>query len=295
MSSTGDTCVIDVLHGRPHDLGDGDTVRRALPIGHRPMVGPFIFFDHMGPWRFAPGRGVDVRPHPHIGLATATYLFDGAIDHRDSIGSVQTIVPGDLNWMTAGSGIVHSERSPASAHAGGALVHGIQAWVALPADAEECAPAFSHYAATVLPVHEASGIWLRLLAGSAYGLRSPVTLASPTFYAEARLRAAARLQLPEHYSERALYVVHGSVRIGAHEFGEGQMPVFAAGAPITLQAQDQTRLMLLGGEPVGTRTIWWNFVSSRAERIEQAKADWAAQRFAAVPGETEFIPLPQRR
>jgi redox-sensitive bicupin YhaK (pirin superfamily) len=287
--------IIDVLQGRVRDLGDGDTVRRVLPIGHRKMVGPFVFFDHMGPWNFAPGRGTDVRPHPHIGLATVTYLFDGAIDHRDSLGSVQTIRPGDLNWMTAGRGIVHSERSPADAREHGARVHGIQSWVALPDDAEECDPAFVHYPASALPGRDADGVRLRVIAGEAYGLRSPVECASPTFYVEAHLRAGATLALPDGYRERALYVVDGAVEIAGRMFGESAMPVFAEGADVSVHATRDTHLMLLGGEPLSERQIWWNFVSSRAARIDQAKADWKAQRFDKVPGETEFIPLPENR
>ena len=292
--STSDP-IIDVLQGRVRDLGDGDTVRRVLPIGHRKMVGPFVFFDHMGPWNFAPGRGTDVRPHPHIGLATVTYLFDGAIDHRDSLGSVQTIRPGDLNWMTAGRGIVHSERSPADAREHGARMHGIQSWVALPGDAEECDPAFVHYPASALPGRDADGVRLRVIAGEAYGLRSPVECASPTFYVEAHLSAGATLAMPDGYRERALYVVDGAVEIAGRAFGESAMPVFAEGADVNVRATCDTHLMLLGGEPLGERQIWWNFVSSRAERIEQAKADWKAQRFEKVPGETEFIPLPENR
>ncbi|NGY05670.1 pirin family protein [Solimonas terrae] len=287
--------IIDVLEGRVRDLGDGDTVRRVLPIGHRLMVGPFIFFDHMGPWNFAPGRGTDVRPHPHIGLATVTYLFEGAIDHRDSLGSVQTIVPGDLNWMTAGRGIVHSERSPAAAREHGARLHGIQSWVALPDDAEECDPAFVHYPASALPGRDADGVRLRVIAGAACGLQSPVHCASPTFYVEAHLRSGATLSLPDDYRERALYVVSGGIEIAGRRFAESAMPVFAEGAAVSVRAVADTHLMLLGGEPLGARHIWWNFVSGRPERIEQARADWAAQRFAQVPGETEFIPLPERR
>ncbi|NKF20811.1 pirin family protein [Solimonas marina] len=285
--------IIDVLQGRVRDLGDGDTVRRVLPIGHRLMVGPFIFFDHMGPWNFTPGRGTDVRPHPHIGLATVTYLFDGAIDHRDSLGSVQTIRPGDLNWMTAGRGIAHSERSPADDRAHGARVHGIQAWVALPTDAEECEPRFEHYPGSALPQRDADGARIRVIAGSAYGLESPARVASPTFYVEAKLDAGARLSMPGGHPERALYVVSGAVDIDGRRFGEGDMPIFAADADVTLHATSDAHLMLLGGAPLGTRKIWWNFVSSRAERIEQAKADWKAGRFDKVPCETEFIPLPE--
>jgi redox-sensitive bicupin YhaK (pirin superfamily) len=285
--------VIDILQGRVRDLGGGEMVRRVLPIGHRPMVGPFIFFDHMGPWNLAPGRGVDVRPHPHIGLSTVTYLFEGQIDHRDSLGTLQTIKPGDVNWMTAGRGIAHSERSPADERSRGPQVHGIQSWVALPVDDEECAPAFVHYAGATLPRIERDGVRLCVIAGEAFGLRSPVVTHSPTFYVDVHLRAGARLTLPSQYSERALYVVDGSVSLGAQTFAESALPVFAAGAVIEIVADVDAHIMLLGGEPLGPRKIWWNFVSSRAERIEQAKADWKAQRFAAVPGETEFIPLPE--
>lgn len=286
--------VIDILQGRTRDLGGGEIVRRVLPIAHRLMVGPFIFFDHMGPWNLAPGRGVDVRPHPHIGLSTVTYLFEGRIDHRDSLGSVQTIVPGDVNWMTAGRGIAHSERSPADERAAGPHVHGIQSWVALPEADEECEPAFTHYPGATLPRSSGDGVRLCVIAGEAYGLRSPVATHSPTFYVEAHLAAGARLALPTQYSERALYVVDGSVSCAGQPFTEGMLPVFAAGAEVEVVAERDTHLMLLGGEPLGARTVWWNFVSSRPERIEQAKTDWLAQRFAAVPGETEFIPLPER-
>ncbi|WP_051361995.1 pirin family protein [Solimonas soli] len=287
--------VIDILQGRVRDLGGGEMVRRVLPIGHRLMVGPWVFFDHMGPWNMTPGRGVDVRPHPHIGLSTVTYLFEGRIDHRDSLGSVQTIVPGDVNWMTAGRGIVHSERSPPDERAKGVRVHGIQSWIALPADEEECAPAFTHYAADRLPRAARDGARICVIAGEAYGLRSPVVTHSPTFYVEAKLAAGARLKMPAGYGERALYVVDGSVALGAQRFAEGTMPVFAAGAEIEVLAESEAHLMLLGGEPLGARTVWWNFVSSRPERIEQAKADWKAQRFKKVPGESEFIPLPETR
>jgi len=287
--------IIDVLEGRVRDLGGGEMVRRVLPIGHRLMVGPWVFFDHMGPWSMAPGRGIDVRPHPHIGLSTVTYLFEGRIDHRDSLGSVQTIVPGDVNWMTAGRGIVHSERSPADERAKGVRVNGIQSWIALPAEDEECEPAFTHYAAEQLPRVERDGVQLCVIAGEAYGLRSPVVTHSSTFYVEAKLKAGARLTMPDGYSERALYVVDGSVSIGERQFGEGTMPVFAADAAVDVVASRDTHLMLLGGEPLGRRQVWWNFVSSRPERIEQAKADWKAGRFDAVPGETEFIPLPESR
>ncbi|MGH8446219.1 MAG: pirin family protein [Solimonas sp.] len=292
--SEASSAVIDILQGRVRDLGDGEMVRRVLPTGHRLMVGPFIFFDHMGPWNMAPGRGVVVRPHPHINLSTVTFLFEGQIDHRDSLGTFQTIKPGDVNWMTAGSGIAHSERSPQAERQSGPHVHGIQSWVALPQADEECAPAFTHYPAATLPRLERDGVKLCLIVGEAYGLRSPVAAHSPTFYVDAQLVAGARLAVPTHYSERALYVVDGSVSAAGQRFGEGMMPVFAAGAEVEIVAEADTHLMLLGGEPLGTRKIWWNFVSSRAERIEQAKDDWKSRRFAQVPGETEFIPLPEK-
>src|SRR3546814_1093021 len=220
----------------------------------------------MGPWDFAPGRGTDVRPQPHVGLATVTYLFERAIDHRDSLGSVQTITPGDLNWMTAGRGIVQSERSPADARAHGARVHGIQAWVALPLAAEQCEPGFEHYPAHDLPSRDEGGVRLRVIAGSAYGMTSPASCSSPTFYVEAKLRAGATLALPDGYSERALYVVAGSVTINERQFSESDMPIFASDAAITLRAEQEAHLMLLGCEPVGARQIWWNFVASKIGR-----------------------------
>ena len=284
--------ILDVLQGRPRDLG-GFTVRRVLPIGHRLNVGPFIFFDHMGPLRLPPGQGLDVRPHPHIGLATVTYLFQGRFEHRDSLGTVQTISPGDVNWMTAGAGIVHSERSPQDDRASGAALHGIQSWVALPRELEECAPAFAHHPAASLPRREQNGVKLCVIAGEAYGLRSPVAVATPTLYVEVQLTAGATLALPEEHAERALYVVAGEVQIEDQRFSEGVLPVFAPGV-VSVQALRDTHLMLLGGATLDApRKIWWNLVSSRPERIEQAKDDWKAQRFAKVLGETEFIPLPE--
>ena len=283
-----------VIVPRARDLG-GFEVRRALPSARRQMVGPFIFFDQMGPAEFLLGEGIDVRPHPHIGLATVTYLFEGEILHRDSLGTLQPIRPGDVNWMTAGSGIAHSERSPQSERAQGGHLFGIQAWVALPATAEETAPDFAHHARDALPVVAGEGKEVRLITGSLYGKRSPVPTFSEMFYADARLEAGAKLPLPAEHEERAVYVVGGEVEVAGDRFGEGQLLVFRPGDAITLTASGPARLLLLGGEPMdGPRHIWWNFVSSRQDRIEQAKADWRAGRFAAVPGETEFIPLPER-
>lgn len=283
-----------VIVPRARDLG-GFAVRRALPSVQKQMVGPFIFFDQMGPAEFIIGKGLDVRPHPHIGLATVTYLFEGEILHRDSLGTLQPIRPGDVNWMTAGSGIAHSERSPQSERAQGGHLFGIQAWVALPATAEETAPDFAHHARDALPVVAGEGKEVRLITGSLYGERSPVPTFSEMFYADARLEAGAKLPLPAEHEERAVYVVGGEVEVAGDRFGEGQLLVFRPGDAITLTASGPARLLLLGGEPMdGPRHIWWNFVSSRQDRIEQAKADWRAGRFAAVPGETEFIPLPER-
>jgi redox-sensitive bicupin YhaK (pirin superfamily) len=273
------------------DLG-GFSVRRALPASERRMVGPFIFFDHMGPVEFAPGNGIDVRPHPHINLATVTYLFEGELLHRDSLGFVQAIRPGEVNWMTAGRGIVHSERSSPEGRAKRELLHGIQSWVALPADQEEREPCFVHHARESLPAIDLPGASMRLIAGCAYGRTSPVEVFSEMFYLDAVLADAAELELPDQYSERAVYVVEGEVAVGDESHGAGSLLVVAAGKAASLRASQPSRVMLFGGEPVGERFIWWNFVSSRRDRIEQAKGEWRDGAFAAVPGETEHIPLP---
>lgn len=272
------------------ELG-GFSVRRALPATENTMVGPFIFFDHIGPASFGPDEGIQVRPHPHIGLATLTYLFEGEIIHRDSLGFVQPIRPGAVNLMTAGRGIVHSERSPESGAAGRRL-HGIQCWMALPNDDEECEPAFVHHAATELPEFSVDSTGIRLIVGEAYGYRSPVTVHSPMLYLEARLPAGSALDLPDTYSELALYVVSGEVQTDRHTCTEGVMAVTRSPAGATIRATADTHLMLIGGEPVGERHIWWNFVSSSKSRIEQAKDDWRNNRYDPIPGETEFIPLP---
>ena len=282
-----------VIEQRRKDLG-GFEVGRVLPYAKRRMVGPFIFFDHMGPADFAPGlpREADVRPHPHIGLATLTYLFDGEIMHRDSVGSAQPIRPGEVNWMTAGRGITHSERFE-HARAHGGRLHGLQAWVALPNEHEETAPGFTHLDAPDLPTGDADGAWCRVLAGSAFGLHSPVQAFSPLFYVHCVLDAGARVALPEGYAERAVYIVAGTVEVDGAQHGPERMLVFAAGRGATLIARSDAVLMLLGGDAVGPRHIEWNFVSSSRERIEQAKADWRAGRMKLPDlDDREFIPLP---
>jgi redox-sensitive bicupin YhaK (pirin superfamily) len=279
--------------GPTRDLG-GFHVRRILPSPRRRLVGPFIFFDHMGPVDFPPGQGIDVRPHPHIGLATVTYLFEGEILHRDSLGVVQPIEPGAVNWMTSGRGIAHSERTGPEQRARGGRLHGIQSWVALPREREEDEPGFQHHAAAALPVIEQPGVQMRLIAGEAYGARSPVTVASSMFYLDAALVPGAALALPGGYEERAIYLVEGAIRVDGETVTAGTMLVLDAAAAGHIQADENARLMLLGGAPLESpRHIWWNFVSSSPERIEQAKADWKAGRFARVPVETEFIPLPE--
>jgi redox-sensitive bicupin YhaK (pirin superfamily) len=281
-----------VIEPRPRDLG-GFGVRRVLPSGGRQMVGPFIFFDHMGPAEFAPGGGIDVRPHPHICLATVTYLFTGEIVHRDSLGFVQPIRPGDVNWMTAGRGIVHSERTDSELRKNRTRIHGIQSWVALPTSAEESEPAFFHHPAATLPTIEREGVRLRVIAGTAFGKRSPVAVFSETLYVDAALANGSQLELIDEHRERGIYVAEGRVAIGGSEFEAGRMIVLDEGATATIRATADSRLLLLGGAPVdGPRHIWWNFVASSRERIDRAKDDWAAQRFAKVPGETDFIPLP---
>jgi redox-sensitive bicupin YhaK (pirin superfamily) len=258
------------------------------------MVGPFIFVDHMGPVQLANGRGLDVRPHPHINLATVTYLFDGEIVHRDSLGVEQVIRPGAVNWMTAGRGIVHSERSPGAARPLGARVHGMQLWVALPREHEEIEPSFHHHPADTIPTLESPGAKLRIIAGSAYGATAPVKVLSPLFYVEAQLEPGAALELPEEYLGRAAYVVNGTITADEKVYGAGNMLIFRERKAAAIHALEATRVMLLGGAPLeGERYIFWNFVSSSKERIERAKDDWRNRRFPLLPGdETEFIPLP---
>jgi redox-sensitive bicupin YhaK (pirin superfamily) len=286
-----------VIVPRAHDLG-GFEVRRALPATEKQMIGPFIFFDQMGPGEFLTGHGLDVRPHPHIGLATVTYLFDGSILHRDSLGSQLPIVPGDVNWMTAGSGIAHSERTDTALRGHNNKLFGIQSWAALPKAMEEMPAEFAHHEAASLPVLEEAGLQLRLIAGDGWGLRSPVVTQWPLFYADVALDAGASVPLPDQHEERGAYVVQGSVQVAGVGFEAGRMLLFRTGDRLALQAGPHgARLLLLGGAVMdGPRFIFWNFVASSLERIEQAKADWKAVRFGKVAGdEREFIPLPELR
>lgn len=291
---TNPNCIEVIIDATPHDLG-GFTVRRALPTARRRMVGPFTFFDHMGPGAFEPGQGISVRPHPHIGLATVTYLFEGEIVHRDSLGFTQPIRPGDINWMNAGRGIVHSERTSEELRATGSKIAGLQLWVALPVEHEESEPTFAHHPAATLPHAQRDGAHIKLLAGSAYGLTSPVQTLSPLFYVDVNMSEGTRLALPEEHEERALYVISGAVDCEGVVIEPGKLVVFKPKAQVCLHALTQAQLVLIGGAPLeGNRTIFWNFVSSSKARIDQAAQDWKAGRFPKVPGdEIEFIPLPE--
>jgi redox-sensitive bicupin YhaK (pirin superfamily) len=280
-----------VIKPRTRDLGDGFQVRRALPDARMRSVGPFVFFDQMGPVTLAPGKGLDVRPHPHIGLATVTYLFEGEIIHRDSLGSEQPIRPGDVNWMTAGRGIVHSERSPQSARPSGARLSGIQTWVGLPRAHEEAEPAFIHVPGTELPLLEDGDSRMRIILGETRGLKSPVATLSPMFYADVELRS--QLSLEFDYRERGAYVISGVLDVAGESYEPGQMLVFTPQSSVVLSGS--ARVLLFGGEPLdGERFLWWNFVSSSRKRIAQAADDWKAGNFARVPGEHELIPLPEK-
>jgi redox-sensitive bicupin YhaK (pirin superfamily) len=282
-----------VIVPRARDIG-GFEVRRALPSAHKQMVGPFIFFDQMGPNEFLLGAGLDVRPHPHIGLSTVTYLFDGEIMHRDSLGIVQAIRPGAVNLMTAGRGIAHSERTAPELRATGTRLFGIQTWLALPKSHEEIEPSFSHIAREELPVIDGEGKRVRLILGSAFGKASSIAMPHETLYAEAVLAPGAVLPFDPDVDERAIYVASGEIDIAGDVFGPGRLLVLRPGDRISILALSNARLMLIGGDPMdGPRHIWWNFVSSSKERIDQAKADWKANRFARVPGDEEFIPLPE--
>jgi redox-sensitive bicupin YhaK (pirin superfamily) len=279
---------------RAVDLGEMQ-VRRALPSVKRQMVGPFIFFDQMGPAEFLTDQGIDVRPHPHINLSTVTYLFEGQILHRDSLGTEQTIEPGAVNWMRAGRGIVHSERTSPERRRSGQRLFGIQTWMALPENDEESDPAFVHYGSAELPTVDVEGITARLIVGEAFGARSPLKAPSETLYADVRLAAGAQLPVDTSYEERAVYTLSGQIAVAGDAFGPGQLLVLRCGDPIRVRAIADAHFMLFGGAPMGgPRYIWWNFVSSRPERIEQAKEEWARGRFDTVPGDMEeFIPLPQ--
>jgi Pirin-related protein len=283
-----------LIDGRLHDLGDGFTVRRLLPVLEARHVGPFVFYDHMGPADFAPGRGMDVRPHPHIGLATVTWLFDGTIRHRDSLGRLADIRPGAVNWMTAGRGIAHSERTPPEARAAGQRLHGIQVWVALPRDHAEIAPEFHHHDADALPRIRQPGVEGVLITGTGWGAASPVKVFAPMYFAEARLDAGAELALPAEHAEHGVHVVEGELAWGELSVAAARMAVQTGASVPSLKARSACRVMLFGGAPLdGERHLWWNFVASSRERIEQAKADWREGRFGKVHGdEQEFIPLP---
>lgn len=284
-----------VIDARPATIGPGMEVARILPYRKRRMVGPFIFLDHAGPVKLRPPipHEMDVLPHPHIGLSTVTYLFHGKWMHRDSVGYEQVIRPGDVNWMTAGKGVSHSERFEEEYRKTGGDLELLQAWVALPEEVEETEPSFHHYSQTRLPEEQDSGVWLRLIAGEAFGLKSPVTTHSPLHYVHAELHPHATLSLPTDHSERAAYIVRGCIDIKGQTYHSGQLILFTPDAHPTLRALEPTTLMLLGGEPLGPRHIWWNFVSSRKERIEEAKADWQAGRIALPHhDDQEFIPLP---
>lgn len=286
---------MDVLKSHLRDLGGGLIVSRVLPGHPNQMVGPFIFFDQMGPKTAAPGQNVDVRPHPHIGLATVTWLFEGEMIHRDSLGVVQPIAPGDVNWMTSGRGIVHSERGDPELRKSARRLFGIQSWVALPKAHEDAEPAFSHHPAASLPKILLPGVELRLIAGNAFGEKSPAPTFSRMFYLVAELDAGAALALPPEHEERGVYLVQGDILVDGKPLPERSLAFVSSDKGIEIQARTQSRVMLLGGEKMdGPRFIWWNFVASSREKIEDAKRRWRERHFAAVPGETEFIPLPER-
>jgi len=281
------------INARSSDLG-GFSVRRLLPSVRQRSVGPFVFLDHIGPSRFPPGDGINVRPHPHIGLATVTYLFSGEILHRDSLGFVQPIRPGDVNWMVAGSGIVHSERTRPEVRAAGQLLHGLQSWLALPQAMAESAPAFSHHPAATLPEQQIDGGHIRVILGTAFGMTSPVPTHSPMFYAAAELQEGGTFSMPCEHAERAVYVSAGAIRLEDAEYAAGDLLVLHPDVPVRIAATEAAQLMLLGGAPLdGPRLLWWNFVATDKARIERAKEDWRAGRFATIPEETDFIPLPE--
>jgi len=286
------------ITGKAHNLGDGFFVTRLLPQAARRSIGPFVFFDYFGPVDFAPGKGIDVRPHPHIGLATITYLFEGSQMHRDTLGSVQEIKPGDVNWMTAGRGIAHSERTGDRARASGHRMHGIQSWIGLPQADEEAPPAFQHFGVADLPERDEDGVTMRLIAGSAFGLASPVKVFSPIFYADARFAPGGALRYGVDHEERALFVIEGEVQTSEVEVhGPGALLALEKDEEVTLYASAPARVMLLGGAKLdGERHIWWNFVSSSKDRIERAKQEWKEGKFGLIPGDDkEFIPLPETK
>jgi redox-sensitive bicupin YhaK (pirin superfamily) len=286
-----------VVVPRSVDLSDGFSVRRALPHSTRRTVGPFVFFDHFGPAEFKAGEGLDVRPHPHIGLSTLTYLYDGEIIHRDTLGVKAAIRPGEVNWMTAGRGIVHSERTALERRGGGEPIHGLQFWLGMPSAAEESDPRFAHLGSDELPIVDSEGKHVRLIAGSLFGAHSPLATTSDTVFADVSLEAGATMPLDTDYEERGIYIVKGEIDIAGDVFGAGRLLVFRPGDRITLKAVTAARVAVIGGAPLdGKRFVWWNFVSSRKERIDQAREEWKQGRFGKVPGdEIEFIPAPENR
>ena len=283
-----------ILEPADKDLG-GFSVRRLLPTRALPSVGPFIFFDHLGPATFAPGSGIDVRPHPHIGLATITYVFSGEILHRDSLGHVQAIRPHEINWMSAGKGIAHSERTPPQLRAQGHTLEALQLWVALPESEQQTRPFFAHYASSALPLVETEGCRIRVMLGEAYGVKSAVKVHSPTLYVEVELAAGHKIRVPDRVAERAVYVVSGSLKAQATSIAAHEMAIFDETAEIELTASEDTRLVFIGGAPLGKRIVWWNLVSTDRALIEQAKQDWHNKTFAKVPGEQDYIPLPDSK
>ncbi len=293
-SMNADDGIQMLIQPRMRDLG-GFSVSRILPAIGRKTVGPFIFFDHMPPREFQPGEGMDVRPHPHIALATVTYLFEGEFVHRDSLGSEEIVRPGDINWMTAGRGIVHSERTDPRQRLAGGRSHGIQLWVALPREHEETEPAFHHHDKNELPHVSGKGFSARVLIGEAFGKKSPVRIFSPMFYIDVEAQAGSVVDVPLNYEERALYLLSGAVRYGQQTFDHPQMIIFKKDCSICLHIEKDSRFVMLGGAPLdGPRYIWWNFISSSKDRIEQAKRDWKEGRFAKIPTDADdFIPLPE--
>ncbi|HEX7326680.1 MAG TPA: pirin family protein [Rhodanobacteraceae bacterium] len=281
------------IPGHTHDLGDGFIVKRVLPSPEHRAVGPFVFMDHLGPLTLRPDQAFDVRPHPHIGLATVTYLWQGRVEHRDGLGNTRIIEPGAVNWMTAGSGIVHSERSPAADRGRAQTMHGLQLWVALPLDKEHCTPTFEHTDAAALPTLDVDGAHVRVVAGHAYGERSPVSVSSDLLYVDARLEPGAELGLPAEHAQRAAYVVDGAVHVGSEALVPGELAVFAPGVDVALHAGVATHVVLLGGAPLDApRYLWWNYVASSEAGLDAARSAWRERRWPTVAGDPEFIPLP---
>ena len=296
MREASSSVVLERARGHQRDLGDGFMVSRVLPAAHQHAVGPFVFMDHLGPVDMPPGQAFDVRPHPHIGLATVTYVWEGRIEHRDGLGHVQLIEPGAVNWMTAGGGIVHSERTPADDRERQRRMHGLQLWVALPLDQEQGRAAFEHTDAGALPELALDGISGRLVAGTAYGQRSPVGVSSPLFYVDAYVPRGQALPLPDEHQQRAAYVVAGAMRVGDETLAPGELVSFVPGTTLSLLAEVDPHVVLIGGAPLDApRYIWWNFVASSETLLEEARQAWLAQRYPMVAGDPEFIPLPEHR